>query len=107
MAFQLFKKQDINTGVEEFRATEGALLLDVRSRGEYQSGHIPGSIHFDLNDINRAASTIKSKDAPLYVYCLSGARSRMAVNALSGMGYTHVSNIGGIGTYAGAIEKGN
>lgn len=107
MAFSFLKKQDINSGVEEFRATDGALLLDVRSEGEYQSGHIPGSIHFDMNNASKALSTLQSKDAPLFVYCLSGSRSRMAANALNSMGYTRVTNIGGIGSYAGVIERGN
>ena len=43
--FSLFTGTDINKGVEEWQATENAVLLDVRSASEYQQGHIPGSIN--------------------------------------------------------------
>ena len=44
----IFKSADINEGVKEFRADKSAVLLDVRSKEEYASGHIPGSINIPL-----------------------------------------------------------
>ena len=48
---------------------------------------------------------IPDLDTPVYVYCLSGARSSRAVASLQNMGYTNVKNIGGINKYKGQIEK--
>ena len=42
------KPADINAGVEEFRATPGARLIDVRTAGEYAGGHIPGAVNVPL-----------------------------------------------------------
>lgn len=48
---------------------------------------------------------ISDKNAPLFVYCHSGARSRQAVGELQRMGYLHVKNIGGISAYTGKVES--
>lgn len=99
-----FKGEDINQGVQEYRATPGALLLDVRSPQEYQGGHIPGSSNLPLQEIRRAKE-LAGPDTPLFVYCLSGARSRQAAGILGQMGYTCVKNIGGISAYRGEVEQ--
>ena len=103
--FDLFRKPDINKGTEEFRNTEHAVLLDVRSREEYRDGHIPGSVNIDVAQIHTASSVLKDKNTPLFVYCYSGARSGRAVSFLKNMGYTNVKNIGGISTYSGRTER--
>jgi len=48
---------------------------------------------------------VDNKDAPLFVHCLSGARSRQAATVLKQMGYTNVTNIGGIADYHGKVER--
>ena len=93
---------DINDGVESFRDTPNAVLLDVREVIEYRSGHIPGAISIPLSDID---SISLSKDTPLFVYCLRGTRSRQAVSAMKKMGYVNVKSIGGIAAYEGEIER--
>ncbi len=70
------KPADINAGVEEFRATPGARLVDVRTPGEYAGGHIPGAVNVPLQQISAIASEVPDKSTPLFVYCMSGARSR-------------------------------
>ena len=45
------------------------------------------------------------KDAPLFVYCHSGARSSQAVGLLARMGYVHAKNIGGMAAYRGKMER--
>ena len=102
--FDRLKPADIHSGVERFQATPGAVLLDVRTGEEYAQGHIPGSRNVDVQDIGRAAGLIQDKDTPLFVYCYSGARSSRAVSELKSMGYTNVTNIGGIAGYRGQIE---
>lgn len=103
--FDLFKRADINAGVEEFLSSPNGVLLDVRSRGEYAQGHIPGSCNLDVAEIGRAPQMLKDKSEPLFVYCYSGARSAQAVDALQQMGYSNVKNIGGIAAYRGKIER--
>ena len=76
------KPADINAGVEEFRATPGARLVDVRTPGEYAGGHIPGAVNVPLQQIGAIASEVPDKGTPLFVYCMSGARSQQAVGAL-------------------------
>ena len=95
---------DINKGVDEFRATPGAILLDVRTSEEYKEGHIPGSISIPLAALPARYSELGAADTPLFVHCLSGGRSGQAVSFLKSVGYTNVKNIGGINAYRGKVE---
>jgi len=103
--FDFFKQPDINQGIKDYQATPGAVLLDVRTTQEYESGHIPGSKNIPLQVIDKVASVVENKDTVLYVYCQSGARSRQATSMLQGMGYTNVNNIGGIAAYSGKVAR--
>lgn len=91
--------------VKECLNTPGGVLLDVRSPGEYRTGHIPGSINVPLKSIHEADKIIKSKDALVCVYCQSGVRATNAVTALKGRGYTNVKNLGGMKKYHGKIDR--
>lgn len=99
------KKRDINNGISEFKNTYNAVLLDVRTKEEYREGHVAGSKNIEVGNINSIISLIKNMETPLFVYCHSGSRSSIAVNALKSLGYTNVKNIGGISSYTGAIER--
>ena len=103
--FDLFRQKDINQGLLDFKAVEGAVLLDVRTAEEYRQGHIPGSINISLQTIDKVLLEISNKETPLFVYCYSGSRSGQAVNLLKGMGYINVTNIGGISSYSGKVER--
>ena len=103
--FDFLKGPDINQGVKEYRDTDGAVLLDVRTSGEYAEGHIPGSKNLPLQSIDKVERMIENKATPIFVHCLSGARSRQAAAVLQQMGYTNVKNIGGIASYTGKVEK--
>lgn len=100
----IFKRPDINAGLEEYRNSPGALLVDVRGSDEYRQGHIPGSVNLPLNTLPGRNSIGVSKDSSVYVYCYSGARSAQAASILSRMGYSKVKNIGGIAGYNGEVE---
>ena len=104
--FALLRKKDIMQGVKEFEATSAAVLLDVRSPWEYQMGHIPQSRNLPLQQIAAAPQVLPQKDTPLYVYCQSGGRSHEAAKTLERMGYTNVTDIGGIADYQGKVERG-
>ena len=95
-------KLDINKGVEEYKVTPNAILLDVRTVEEYNEGHIKGSINWPLDQIEKVNYP---KDTPLFVHCRSGRRSEEAKEILLELGYKKVKNIGGILDYTGEIEK--
>lgn len=101
----IFKRPDINKGVEEWRGNKDAVLIDVRTKDEYRNGHIEGSLNIPLQSIQTVKKTISDLDKPVYVHCLSGARSAQAVSAMKSMGYTNVVNIGGINTFRGKMVK--
>ena len=101
--FDFLKPADINAGILECRAAEGAVLLDVRTREEYQQGHIEESSNLPLQEIQKAAERFPDRNTVIYTYCLSGMRSRQAVSALKSMGYQNVKSIGGINRYKGPL----
>ncbi|HEY8690360.1 MAG TPA: rhodanese-like domain-containing protein [Chitinophagaceae bacterium] len=65
---------------------ECAVIIDVRSVGEYQSGHIDGSKNIPLDRINKEIPKIKNFKKPIITVCQSGARSRMARSILTAAG---------------------
>lgn len=103
--FQFIRQPDINEAIALFQNTESAILLDVRTPQEYQTGHIPGSFNLPLALLDNADEIIDNEDTPIFVYCQSGNRSRQAVARLAAMGYSNVKNIGGIATYSGKVER--
>ena len=103
--FDFLRGPDIDAGVEQCRQTAGALLLDVRTEGEYAAGHIPGARNLPLQSLEDIASVAPAKDTPLFLYCRSGARSGQATSQLQRMGYTRATNIGGIMSYHGPVER--
>lgn len=102
--FGFSKGKSIGEYVNE-AAERGIAVIDVREPGEFAQGHIPGAVNMPLGTLGQAARSIADKDAPLYVHCLSGGRSSRAVKLLAQMGFTNVTNIGGINSYRGPIEK--
>ncbi len=96
---------DINEGVKIWQTKEGAVLLDVRTEDEYKQGHIEGSMNHPLVKITTIGPVLSDKNVPLYVHCLSGARSARAVDWLMKAGYADVTNIGGIRDYKGPLVK--
>ena len=103
--FDLFKQKDINEGIKEYQSVSGAVLLDVRTPQEYKEGHVPKSKNVPLQMIDKVTSVVTTKETPLFVYCYSGSRSSQAVNTLKRMGYSNVTNIGGISSYIGKVER--
>ena len=103
--FDVFKKNDINQGLNVYKETEGAVLLDVRTPEEVADGRIPGSINIPLQRLDDVEDAVEDLDTPLFVYCQSGMRSRKAAVRLEQMGYTNVTDLGGIMAYRGPIER--
>lgn len=73
------------------------VILDVRTAGEYNEGHIPGAIVIPDDEIlARAPSELPDRDQLILVYCRSGRRSKIAAARLCELGYTNVKEFGGI-----------
>ena len=73
------------------------IILDVRSREEYDQGHIPGAILIPNTEIEaKAADLLPDKDQLILVYCRSGRRSKLAAQSLADLGYTNIREFGGI-----------
>jgi len=73
---------------------QGAIILDVRSKGEYKAGHIKGSINIPVDILSKNLSQLK-KDKPIITCCASGNRSASAKNILISNGFKEVHNGGG------------
>lgn len=99
--FGLFTKKDINKGVEEWKSTPGAVLLDVRTKEEYAEYHINGSLNIPLDELENIEKHIPDKSSTVFVHCLSGARSARAAAYLKSKGYVNIHDIGGISSYKG------
>ena len=72
----------------------GAQIIDVRTRGEYASGHVKGSVNIPLNELSSSVAKIK-KNVPIITCCASGMRSASAKSTLSSLGFKEVYNGGG------------
>lgn len=68
------------------RVPASAFVLDVRERGEWDAGHVPGALHIPLGDL-AARYTEIGRDRELYVICRSGIRSAHAAQALADAGW--------------------
>lgn len=69
-------------------------LVDVRTKVEFDSGHIKGAINIPLNEIE--STSMLNKESKIVVYCQSGARSAEAAQKLVSNGYLYVYDMGGI-----------
>ncbi|WP_294679905.1 rhodanese-like domain-containing protein [uncultured Fluviicola sp.] len=74
---------------------DGAIILDVRSKGEYAGGHIRGSVNISVDTLANNLDKLKDKNKPVITCCASGMRSASAKNILKSKGYTQVYNGGG------------
>ena len=75
-------------------AMQGAIILDVRTKGEYSGGHIKGSINISVDALSANLNKLKIKEKPIITCCASGMRSGSAKSLLKSKGYTQVYNGG-------------
>jgi hypothetical protein len=73
----------------------GAVIIDVRSRGEFTSGHIKDAVNIPLDQLRSNTSRLKDKQQTIITCCASGMRSASAKSMLKSLGYEHVYNGGG------------
>ncbi len=73
------------------------VLLDIRSKMEYEEGHIEDAINVPLDQLEEVIEKrILKKNQTIYLYCRSGVRTLTAGDILLNLGYTSIYDIGGI-----------
>ncbi len=92
------------TGFEARLGEKGVQLLDVRTAGEFQGGHLAEARNFDWTNGELEAIAPKlDKSKPVLLYCASGRRSAAARDFLVKQGFTDVVDLsGGIGAWNSA-----
>jgi len=100
--------KDLNP--EEFgksmRAHPNAVLLDVRTPEEFESGHLPGALNIDIRgyDFHEQIENLDPAKA-YFVYCRSGGRSSAACRFMTSKGFQECYNLeGGILAWEGEVE---
>ena len=84
------------------------VIVDVRSKKEYDHGHIPGAICIPSDSINNAPpAELPDFTQIILLYCRTGHRSRIVGQKLGSMGYINVDNFGGLNKWKGEVVKGN
>ena len=81
------------------------LIVDVRTKAEYDAGHIPGAILLPSEDIKEGKlDALPDQRQKMMIYCRTGRRSAASAEILAKKGYTNVCDIGGIVDWKGEIE---
>lgn len=76
----------------------GALLIDVRTPGEFSGSSVPGSRNYPLDQLDSLVQEAGiNKDQPILLFCRSGRRSGIGTNNLKSLGFENVYNLGAFG----------
>lgn len=89
----LFKKKE-EVNYKEL-VKQGAVILDVRSKEEFEGGHVEGALSIPLDKLSSHFKKIGDKDTYIITCCMSGGRSSVAKSILDEAGYCNVYNGGG------------
>lgn len=81
---------------EKINATENAVIVDVRTPGEFEKGHLENAVNINWagNDFDSRISAL-NKSNPVFVYCLSGDRSAIAADKMRNVGFENVVEMWG------------
>ncbi len=87
----------LSTDREAPPASAEAVWIDVRSEEEYARGHLQQAPRIGHDEIETGITALAlDKDTPIYLYCAVGGRAGVAKSRLEAMGYTNVTNAGGL-----------
>jgi phage shock protein E len=85
----------------------GALVIDVRTAAEFNSGHLPNALNLPVQEIEvLLPRRVQDTNKPLLLYCQSGMRSGMAKRKLKSLGYVHAYNLGSYGRATRLTQAG-
>lgn len=100
IAFQVFKRLgQVSSAQARQLVKDGARLVDVRTPGEFNAGHLPGAVNVPLQELGARLKQLGAKEKPVVLYCASGSRSSMAMSVLKNAGFQQVFNLGGMGRW--------
>lgn len=105
--FILLKKSgEISAQAALAHLRNGALVVDVRSRSEFNSSHLPEAVNVPLDEIETALPRrVPNKNQTVLLHCLSGTRSGVAKVKLKGTGYPNVFNLGSYGRAESILKQ--
>jgi len=93
-----FLLRDLTVDQAREMIQKGAVIVDVRTDGEYDSSNIKESVHVPLNELkDKIEQVVSDKDKTVLLHCRSGSRSFAAKRMLKRLGYTNAYNIGSFG----------
>ncbi len=89
------------------RMKAGTVVLDVRDREEFETGHIEGAINVSRGTLEmRIHDAVPDKNTPIICYCAAGNRGALAADTLQNLGYSNVSSIeGGLNDFLRLTDK--
>ncbi len=95
------------TAVDIINKYNNILILDVRTKEEYDRGHIPGAVNVPLNTLEQSINKIYIyREKPIIVYCASGGRSPVAIRILVNYGFSQLYHMyRGFSSWKYVIEK--
>lgn len=92
------------------RANGDPVVIDVRTPEEFRTGHLPTALSIPVDDLETrmqeiADATEGDWNAPIQVYCRKGIRSKKAADYLTGVGFTNVTDLGGLEGSLGGVRR--
>ncbi|MEM9271454.1 MAG: rhodanese-like domain-containing protein [Cyanobacteria bacterium P01_F01_bin.143] len=82
--------------IRQIETEQSFLILDVRSKKEYEIGHIPGAINIDFKELNNRIEEINSfRNSQVVVYCERGIRAKVAEATLQQAGFQSIFHLEG------------
>ena len=95
LGLRWFLLQDLSEAEAVSLMRAGAVVVDVRTPGEFAAGHVEGALNLPLDELgDLVASRVPDTSSVILVYCLSGTRSMMAKQILRAAGYEQTYNLG-------------
>ena len=103
-----YQQISMKEAVSIMETEDNYIILDVRTKEEYQEKHIPGAMNLPNETIGTEdIPELPAKEQLILVYCRSGNRSKQAAKKLAALGYTNIIEIGGINDWTGDTVSGD
>jgi rhodanese-related sulfurtransferase len=97
---------DVSTAEARQMVRKGALLVDLRSKREYDERHAEGAVNMSVDELETKMSTLPPTQ-PVVLYCHTGARAGVATAKLRKQGYKNVHNLGSLGHWYKEHQSGS
>ena len=95
-AVREYTQEEVLALIEGEGSREGPLLLDVRSPGEFASGHLPGAVNIPFDELpGRAEEIAEFRERGVIAYCESGRRAGIAEESLRAAGFREIGDLQG------------